>query len=371
MKGYPSRDFLFFFCGLCVASTVGLGLWSYYIGWRHPIISSTEPTIGVRTRTPSPSAGTREGENVDLNTYLVDRNAFYESLPAQYVKNSRLEEQANLLEAYKKAPAMFLYRYPENDRTFLFDAVIDPKNMVRVGTFADGGKWMSDPQSLKPGAVVYSFGAGTEISFDTEAAGLFGWEVHCFDPTPSVQQAFANCRPGQKVGKGRFWYHPVGLAPVSLDPEKADDLVIEDQKCKVKHLGELVAELGHTHVDILKIDIEGGEMAALTEILSSGLLAKLAVKQLLVEFHLWDDEHWQLFRARHQLAPRAGLPDFPQRVQPCGRAMCRVLVSGDKVNIIPAHLKGRSWRGGNRGRSSGSTGRSSYDPPSGRAPADS
>ena len=232
---------------------------------------------------------------IDLNTYLVDRNAFYQNLPAQYVQNKRLEDQANLLEAYEKDPATFLKRYKGIERIFLFDAVIDAKNMVRVGTFADGGKWVSDPQSLKTGAVVYSFGAGTEISFDAESAGLFGCEVHCFDPTPSVERAFANCRPGQPVGKGRFSYHAVGLGPVSLDPDKADDLVLEDQKCQVKRLSELAAELGHRHVDILKIDIEGGEMAALTEILSSGTLARLAVKQLLVEFHLWDDEHWSSF----------------------------------------------------------------------------
>lgn len=237
----------------------------------------------------------RRKATVDLNTYIVGRNAFYQSLPAQYVQNKRLEDQANLLEAYEKDPATFLNRYKGNERGFLFDAVIDAKNMVRVGTFADGGKWVSDPQSLKAGAVVYSFGAGTEISFDTESAGLFGCEVHCFDPTPSVERAFANCRPGQPVGKGRFWYHAVGLGPVSLDPEKADDLVLEDRKCQVKHLSELAAELGHAHVDIVKIDIEGGEMAALTEILSSGILARLAVKQLLVEFHLWDDEHWSSF----------------------------------------------------------------------------
>ncbi|MHB8899658.1 MAG: FkbM family methyltransferase [Thermoguttaceae bacterium] len=55
------------------------------------------------------------------------------------------------------------------------------------------------------------------------------------------------------------------------------------------------ADLGHTRVDILKIDIEGGEMAALKEMLSSRTLEKLSVEQLLVEFHFWDDEHWSAF----------------------------------------------------------------------------
>jgi FkbM family methyltransferase len=164
-----------------------------------------------------------------------------------------------------------------------------------VGTYGDGGKWVSDPQALGDGAVVYSFGAGTEISFDAEMAGLYGCEVHCFDPTPSVVRDFVHCQPGQPVGKGAFRFHPLGLGPVSLDPDDANELVLEDQKCQVKRLDEIAAELGHGHVDILKIDIEGGEMAALPQILSSGTLARLSVKQLLVEFHLWDDDHWASF----------------------------------------------------------------------------
>src|SRR5262249_9187585 len=165
-----------------------------------------------------------------------DRDAFYQSLPAEYVQNRRLEDQAKLLEAYKKDPEEFLRKYEGVARTFLFDAVIDARNMVRVGTYGDGGKWVSDPQSLGSGAVVYSFGAGTEISFDAEMAGLYGCEVHCFDPTPSVVRDFVHCRPGQPVGKGTFSFRDVGLGPVSFDPKSADDLVLEKEKCKVKHL---------------------------------------------------------------------------------------------------------------------------------------
>jgi hypothetical protein len=244
------------------------------------------------TRSRDPSA---QRQTVDQNAYLIDRDAFYQQLPSQYVQKRRIEDQARLLEVYKKDPEGFLKKYAGVDRTFLFDAVIDAKNTVRVGNLGDGGKWVSDPQSLRTGTVVYSFGAGAEISFDAEMAGLYGCEVHCFDPTPSVVRDFASCRPGQTVGKGRFWFHALGLGPVSLVPEKADELVLQGEKCKVKHLNEIAAELGHSHVDILKIDIEGGEMAALTEILASGTLSRLSVKQLMVEFHLWDDDHWGSF----------------------------------------------------------------------------
>jgi FkbM family methyltransferase len=283
--------FVFLCCALCV-SLVGLSLYS--TEWLQSALhrSAAQPLVLERsaTRPPKPVRPT-----VDENAYLIERDAFYQRLPAKYAQYRRIADQAKLLEAYKKDPEGFVEAYDGLQRVFLFDAVIDAKNMVRVGTFADGGKWVSDPQSLKSGTVVYSFGAGDDISFDAEMAGLYGCEVHCFDPTPSVVRDFAGCRPGQPVGKGRFSFHAVGLGPISLDPDQANELVLEDEKCKVQRLSEIAAELGHKHVDILKIDIEGGEMAALTEILTSGTLAKLSVKQLLVEFHLWDDEHWGSF----------------------------------------------------------------------------
>jgi FkbM family methyltransferase len=275
--------------------------------------------IVERSKTPPPK---QEAPIVDLNSYLLDRDVFFQRLPAGYVQNRRIEDQAKLLEAYKKDPEGFLKKYAGLARTFLFDAVIDAKNMVRVGTFGDGGKWVSDPQSLRTGTVVYSFGAGTEISFDAEMAGLYGCEVHCFDPTPSLERNFAHCRPGQPVGKGTFSFHAVGLGPVSLDPEKADDLVLEDQKCKVKRLSEIAAELGHSHVDILKIDIEGGEMAALTEIIMSGTLKSLSVKQLLVEFHLLDDEHWGAFVKIINLLRERGYLLFRKEFNPIDPGHC-------------------------------------------------
>jgi hypothetical protein len=297
MRSLTRPVFSHLWCGACGFAIPLVALWVYSSEWFQGILErNAPPPVLIKRAAPLPqSHPARDATPVNQNAYLIDRDALYKGLPAQYAQNKRLEDQAKLLEAYRKDPEAFLKGYRVADRTFLFDSVIDPKNLVRVGTFGDGGKWVSDPQSLGAGAVVYSFGAGTEISFDTEMAGLYGCEVHCFDPTPSVSRDFAGCRPKQPVGKGTFSFHAVGLGPVSLDGDKPDELVLEDQKCEVKRLSEISTELGHSHVDILKIDIEGGEMAALPEIITSGTLERLAVKQLLVEFHLWGDEHWSAF----------------------------------------------------------------------------
>ncbi|MCY2995448.1 MAG: FkbM family methyltransferase [Planctomycetota bacterium] len=278
MKRFTLRE-LILYCGLSVAVTVLVGAMKQPHAMNGVLVFFhiiAEPII-------------------DQNAYLLEKDAYYRSLPTQDLQGRRLADQAKLLEAYEKDPVAFVNRYTGVRRTFLFDAVVDGKNMFRVGTFGDGGKWLSDPQSLRPGAVVYSFGISDDISFDVEMAGVFGCEVHAFDPGPSVERSFSKYHPGQAVGKGKFWYHPVGLGPTSTNPEKADDLVIEGRKCPVKRLSEFAAELGHPRVDILKIDIEGGEMPALMEILSSRTLAKLSVRQLLVECHLWNDEQWSSF----------------------------------------------------------------------------
>lgn len=270
-------------CGLTAAVTTGLAVWITTLQRHFEIDDFLEQFEAD------------DSPIIDRNAYLLRKDTLYSDLPAPDWPNKRLVDQARLLEAYEKDPAAFVNKYQGEDRTYLFDAVIDAKNMIRMGRFGDGGKWLSDPQSLEPGTIVYSFGVGHDISFDVEMAGLLGCEVHAFDPGPSVQRSFADYHPGQTVGKGRFWYHPVGLGPTSNKLGKTTELVIEGQKCEVKRLSELAAELGHTRVDVLKIDIEGGEMPALTEILASGTLAKLSVKQILVECHFWNDDQWNTF----------------------------------------------------------------------------
>jgi hypothetical protein len=88
------------------------------------------------------------------------------------------------------------------------------------------------------------------------------------------------------------------------------------------HLSEIAADLRHKHVDILKIDIEGGEMAALTEIVTSGTLARLSVKQLLVEFHLWNDEHWGSFVKVISLLREHGYLIFRKEINPLEPDKC-------------------------------------------------
>ena len=52
----------------------------------------------------------------------------------------------------------------------------------------------------------------------------------------------------------------------------------------VRKLASIMQSLKHDHIDVLKMDIEGGEYGVISDLLAS----KIQVKQLLVEFH----HHW-------------------------------------------------------------------------------
>jgi len=219
----------------------------------------------------------REFLNIPMN---LDRDSIYQ-------ERSRCQDR--LLEEFDQCPDCFAGKYTGAQRTYLFDAVTDCPTTMRVGTRFDGGKWICDPQSLSASSIVYSFGVGDNISFDTDMAGMFGCDVYMFDPSPSVVANFNHFKSGKACGKGHISYQPLGLGPVSGAEGRQWDLVIEGKRCEVRSLADIARSLRHTHVDILKIDIEGGEFAALQQMLTSQILLSLQVKQLLVEFHLWDD----------------------------------------------------------------------------------
>jgi len=210
--------------------------------------------------------------------------------------------------AFDQCPACFVREVQGGDRMLLFDAVVDCHTTLRVGTWSDGGKWLCDPEQLSTATVVYSFGVGDEISFDREMAAMFGADVYMFDPTPSLSPKYQSFKAGSREGRGRIFFHALGLGPAAGEPGKEPTLTLEGQRCPVKSLGDIARTLGHEHVDILKIDVEGAEFAALQQMLADHSLGRLRVRQILVEFHLWSDQAFADFvRIVHGLADQGYL----------------------------------------------------------------
>src|SRR4051812_16621969 len=76
---------------------------------------------------------------------------------------------------------------------------------VSLGT--EYGGYAVCPTNLGAGSIVYSFGVGTDISFDEALIALCGVTVHAFDPTPrSVEWVKAQSLPE------RFVFHDWGIA---------------------------------------------------------------------------------------------------------------------------------------------------------------
>jgi FkbM family methyltransferase len=154
----------------------------------------------------------------------------------------------------------------------------------------EGASWCVCPFMLSKASIVYSFGAGEDISFDLELIGHFGLHVHAFDPTPrSIDWIRSQTLPRE------FIFHPYGVADTDgrckftapANPAYISHSMLERNtpgpaiEAPVRRLRTILSSLGHEKIHLLKMDIEGAEYAVLDNMLSSGIHAD----QLLIEFH--------------------------------------------------------------------------------------
>ena len=153
--------------------------------------------------------------------------------------------------------------------------------------------WPVIPGLINPGSVVYSFGVGANVDWDLEMIDQFGVHVHAFDPTPESIVWVA-----QQQLPREFHFHDYGIAAFDgamsfYPPKKPGRINYSQDKRKFNHSGQaqvsgqvyrlstIVSRLKHSHIDVLKIDVEGTEFDCLPEILNSGI----EIGQLLVEVH--------------------------------------------------------------------------------------
>lgn len=157
------------------------------------------------------------------------------------------------------------------------------------------GDWWLCGKLLREGQKAYSLGVGEDIDFDLALIETGTAEVFAFDPTPNS----ITWLQSQKL-PSRFHFYPwavsdrdgrLFLYPRVRDdgsqsrvmytllaaPEARDDGI----EVTARSLAGIMRDLGHEHVDILKIDIEGAEYGVLKSLLD----LPLRPAQLLVEFH--------------------------------------------------------------------------------------
>jgi FkbM family methyltransferase len=148
------------------------------------------------------------------------------------------------------------------------------------------------PEFLDQNSIVYSFGIGENVSFDKAVIEKHDCHVFGFDPTPKS----INWIKGQKLHE-KFHFSEFGISNKSglvdfylpNNPEYVSGSSITQKNVDVrnkvsvgmKSLADIMNELGHKHIDVLKMDIEGSEYDVIENILN----AKISITQILVEFH--------------------------------------------------------------------------------------
>lgn len=147
---------------------------------------------------------------------------------------------------------------------------------------------------LSEQSIVYSFGIGEDISFDEQLIEKKGCKIYAYDPTPK-SKIFLE----QRTCSSRFHFEPFGIANYDgvtkfylpendeyvscttynrwgYDENKKRPLIVD-----VKKLSTLMKGNGHTHIDLLKMDIEGSEYDVIDNIIDE----KIDISQICIEVH--------------------------------------------------------------------------------------
>lgn len=177
------------------------------------------------------------------------------------------------------------------DRTEVAHFVVHPDDRATWYGNSYGGFYAIPPSKGKD-SVVYSVGIGQDISFDRAIHRAWGCRVYGFDPTPKSKRWFerqsdVDFMDFHAIGLGTY----TGTATFHLpESEKAtsgslnasvQSTLTRPIEVQLSTLKDLMMQLGHNRLDVLKIDIEGAEYEVLPALLADGI----EIGQILIEFH--------------------------------------------------------------------------------------
>jgi FkbM family methyltransferase len=165
----------------------------------------------------------------------------------------------------------------------------DHPDLAEIGDL-DGGGYVLPASLLGPDSICYLAGAGEDISFDLGVIARFGCTVHTIDPVPRAAAHVAEAAAYEP----RLIFHPVALwsrdeiltfhAPAKKGQVSQSAVNLNqtpaDFTAPARSLTSLMADLGHDHLDVLKISIAGAEYEVLDHLISRDI----AVRVLCVEY---------------------------------------------------------------------------------------
>jgi len=154
------------------------------------------------------------------------------------------------------------------------------------------GGFFIHPQGLNSESIIYSFGIGTDISFDIDIYTRYQPHIYMFDPTPaSIDWIKGKSLPQKmkfydfgiaKKTSDAFFYLPKNPEHISGSILKHANVdTLRKVKVPLKSFKDICQQLGHKHINVLKIDIEGAEY----DVIESIIKADINIDQILLEFH--------------------------------------------------------------------------------------
>jgi FkbM family methyltransferase len=170
------------------------------------------------------------------------------------------------------------------------------KKRANLVTLGDICPWTIDARNLRPESNVLCAGAGKDISFEKALIASFDCKVVLLDPSPT---GFATVEK-ENLSHESLKFLPIGLAgkdglisfqePIDATEGSfaaGESANSNSHQFPCQTLSTLMSSLGWSHIDLLKIDIEGLEYEVIQNILQN----QIRIRQICVEFH-----HGNLFR---------------------------------------------------------------------------
>jgi len=237
------------------------------------------------------------------------------------------EENCSILGSFKTTMTIVQERLPGALDNCIIKDKLDPQNIVKktednkkpktinIHLFGTdyGGFYLPTNISeyLNKDSAIYLFGVGEDITFDTYLSGLLDCKVHMFDPTPrsiehikevkkvidKTKEPIFNKRYGG--GDVNYWDKIISYNAKSENLLMYDyGLCTEDGNLKfykpdndeyvshsllegmcskdfitvqVKKIRTIMNELGHNHIDLIKLDVEGVECAVIHQMFDEGI----------------------------------------------------------------------------------------------------
>ncbi|KAF8498837.1 methyltransferase domain-containing protein [Hysterangium stoloniferum] len=176
-----------------------------------------------------------------------------------------IARRPELIKKFGRGDINKLQPFPENGEyytlwDFWLPAFACPHKVERLGTLGDGGKYVCGVERIarKKNCVIYSIGINGESSFEaallerTVGCQVYGYDYSVNSFGPEIAHNWAL--------NSRSHFKPWGLA--------GKDEHGPNHPTQWYTLDSIMKQNDHTFIDILKIDIEGGEFDVLTDLIS-------------------------------------------------------------------------------------------------------